>query len=395
MLSYFKKLSIAAVLIALLSLLVVSTAQPVYSGFFSKGTPLGGSGLVSLNDGSAGAPSLSFVGDPNTGIYWVGADQFGLAAGGSVVAYLNANGFSIGAVSPTKKLTAVQTTANPGDNVITCLLVAQASETGSANSNVVQPVYGEMGWLATNTQNWTNSWPSSSFRAELHSVAGATGTIAAASGYNVDGVARGMTFTKMAGYWCSNFGATDGGVITNLYGYYCATLSAGGTNWAFYALTNPSYFGGGATFASTLTLGENAVLLDESIGTDHYYSGTTCEGIAGMTVATGEVVMLADDDKWDLTDADAGATADGMLGLVITGGNDTDPILILLYGFMRDDSAFDFGTGGAPLFLSVTAGALSETAPVAAPDIVRVAAYAHDDADTIFFWPDPTWVEIS
>jgi len=38
---------------------------------------------VSLNDGSAASPSLNFTNDTNTGLYRVGSDQLGLAAGGT------------------------------------------------------------------------------------------------------------------------------------------------------------------------------------------------------------------------------------------------------------------------------------------------------------------------
>ena len=58
----------------------------------------------------------------------------------------------------------------------------------------------------------------------------------------------------------------------------------------------------------------------------------------GATVAFGDLVYLATtDQRWELTDADAEATAgDVMLGIGITGGNDGDTGLILLEGFIRE-----------------------------------------------------------
>jgi hypothetical protein len=41
--------------------------------------------------GSAGTPAFSFSGDPNTGVYNVGADQLGLAAGGALAVQVDAN----------------------------------------------------------------------------------------------------------------------------------------------------------------------------------------------------------------------------------------------------------------------------------------------------------------
>jgi hypothetical protein len=52
------------------------------SGWVSQ-APSAGGGTVSLNDGSAASPSLNFSSDTNTGLYRVGSDQLGLAAGGT------------------------------------------------------------------------------------------------------------------------------------------------------------------------------------------------------------------------------------------------------------------------------------------------------------------------
>ena len=60
------------------------------AGTVVTGAPLGGVG------GSAAAPSLSFAGDPNTGIFNASADAIGFAAGGAERARLTATGLGIG-----------------------------------------------------------------------------------------------------------------------------------------------------------------------------------------------------------------------------------------------------------------------------------------------------------
>lgn len=41
-------------------------------------------GILAMSVGAVGTPSYTFTGDLNTGIYWIGADSFGLATGGTL-----------------------------------------------------------------------------------------------------------------------------------------------------------------------------------------------------------------------------------------------------------------------------------------------------------------------
>ena len=60
---------------------------------------------ISLSAGTAGAPSLYFTGDTNTGIYSPGADQVAISTGGSGRLFVDATGnIGIGAASPSAKL---------------------------------------------------------------------------------------------------------------------------------------------------------------------------------------------------------------------------------------------------------------------------------------------------
>ncbi len=69
--------------------------------------------LVQSPLGSASAPSISFVGDPNTGIYSPGADQVAISTGGTGRLFVDASGrVGIGTASPSQPLHIVGTTAS-------------------------------------------------------------------------------------------------------------------------------------------------------------------------------------------------------------------------------------------------------------------------------------------
>jgi len=62
------------------------------------------------------------------------------------------------------------------------------------------------------------------------------------------------TVTRRYGAYVAAPTITGGGAITTQYGYYAEALTAGATNWAFYADgTTPSYFGGAVTLNGGVT----------------------------------------------------------------------------------------------------------------------------------------------
>jgi hypothetical protein len=102
-------------------------------------------------------------------------------------------------------------------------------------------------------------------------------------------------------------------------------------------------------------------------------------------------VLLKTDANWDDCDADAEATCSKMLGIAVDAGTGADKT-ILLQGLYRNDTAYAW-TPGAILYASTTPGAMTETAPSATGDIVRVVGYAIS-ADVIYFDPDKTYIEV-
>lgn len=126
-------------------------------------TTLSATGVTTHAVGSVGTPSIIFSGDTNTGLYWIGADSFGLAANGVVQCTITTGGINgvIGATtaaagsfttlsaSSTFTLggTAVTATATEINEVVQCLDIAD----GSADSTyyVVCPHAGAIGRIWT------------------------------------------------------------------------------------------------------------------------------------------------------------------------------------------------------------------------------------------------------
>ena len=147
---------------------------------------------------------------------------------------------------------------------------------------------------------------------------------------------------------------------------------------------------------SQLSVGEYDIKFDSLLSTDGKYSGFTCDGVLGDTLAFGDLVYLnTTDQRWELTDANVEATSGNVrLAIVLASGVNGNTRLLLLCGFIREND-WNFTSYGQALFVSTTAGDMSQTAPSTTGDIVRVVGYAGTTADEIYFSPDNFWLEIT
>jgi hypothetical protein len=150
----------------------------------------------------------------------------------------------------------------------------------------------------------------------------------------------------------------------------------------------------GGTMTGDIQLGENTgIKTDASLSADGKYSAIWSEaGTLGETVAFGEPVYLkAADSQWYKTDASAVATAGVKVGICVDGGVDNDATTILFIGNIRADSLFPTFTIAGQVFLSETAGAMTQTAPTTTDSVTRTIGYANtaDDMD-VFISQD--WV---
>jgi hypothetical protein len=140
----------------------------------------------------------------------------------------------------------------------------------------------------------------------------------------------------------------------------------------------------------TTQIDENAVVkLDAALSADGKYSGYGFTGTAGTALAFGQVAYYAAaDSKWELTDADAEATAGPVrIAIVAVAGAENATVTLLTSGNIREDD-WNWGTIGAPVYLdTATAGGMTLTAPSGTDDVIRIVGYVVD-ANTIWFCPD-------
>jgi len=153
----------------------------------------------------------------------------------------------------------------------------------------------------------------------------------------------------------------------------------------------------GGTMTGNITLGENtSIALDPAGSADGKYSGITVTGTAGYTQSFGDLVYLdPTDSRWEAADANAASGADGdargMLGMVVSAGTDGNACTILLQGIIRADAKFPTFTVNNPIYVSETAGSVTQTQPTTTDVVIRIVGAALT-ADEMYFNPDWTWI---
>jgi hypothetical protein len=122
--------------------------------------------------------------------------------------------------------------------------------------------------------------------------------------------------------------------------------------------------------------------------TDDTYDGVTITGRnAGETVAQWELVRFHTDSEFHLADANAAGEYPAR-GIAVAASTDGNTITVLVQGIIRNDG-WAWGTIGGPIYLSETAGALTQTAPSTSGSAVQIVGWALS-ADVIWFGPDST-----
>ena len=151
-----------------------------------------------------------------------------------------------------------------------------------------------------------------------------------------------------------------------------------------------------ATFTGPIACASRTLALTSTLSDgDHdgdvvYFGGTT-----SMTV--GKIYHYNSSGNWELANADATSTSDGLLGVAL--GEESDTHGVLLRGMVTLDH--DPGAIGDVLYVQSdnagTPGNATATAPSASGDCVRVIGYqvGHASAGLIWFNPDGTFVEVA
>jgi len=110
-----------------------------------------------------------------------------------------------------------------------------------------------------------------------------------------------------------------------------------------------------------------------------YFGGTT-------SMTTGAIYHYKSDGTWELADADAVATSDGLLGVALGAASNTNGVL--LRGIVTLDH--DAGAIGDVLYLSTTAGDCGAAAPSGTNDVVRIVGYKIIHATQKQVWFNPS-----
>lgn len=145
----------------------------------------------------------------------------------------------------------------------------------------------------------------------------------------------------------------------------------------------------GGTLLNELDLGENAgLVLDAALSADGKYSGIVEAGIAGATLAFGQLCYFqASDSRWELVDANVSAGYDKKLGIcVLAAANDGSATKMLLMGTIRADSQFPTLTIGSAVYMSETPGAIVVAQPTTADVCIRIVGFGNT-ADELYFNP--------
>ena len=112
------------------------------------------------------------------------------------------------------------------------------------------------------------------------------------------------------------------------------------------------------------------------------------------TLTAGKLYYLHTDGAWTATDADAPATGgDQLLGIALGSAPGTHGVL--LRGFFDAHTYLDTHTSGKAVYISLTAGQMTTTAPSATGDIIRIIGYCTSQSKVIYFNPSSTFVELS
>jgi len=133
--------------------------------------------------------------------------------------------------------------------------------------------------------------------------------------------------------------------------------------------------GTGALMFGTRPTSSGAIMNLNALPTsNNTYEGYTLIGRnAGATIALGEAVYLASDGRWQLADANGSGTFP-VRGIAGAAGTADNAMPVVDNGVVRNDTWA--WTIGGDVYLSTTAGALTQTAPATSGDKVQKIGYA-------------------
>jgi hypothetical protein len=173
------------------------------------------------------------------------------------------------------------------------------------------------------------------------------------------GASRAMSFTGISIDGSNNVTGINDMTVTG-------ALSPGSITWGANVVPN-------ANIATTLSA--KKIQVSAALGTDDTYDASLqIAGLnAGATIAQWEAVYIGSSSTYLLADANGSGTYPAV-GLAVAGYSSTNAAIVVCRGTVRND-AWNWTPGGN-IYLSVTAGALTQTAPSTTGDKVQVIGVA-------------------
>lgn len=128
--------------------------------------------------------------------------------------------------------------------------------------------------------------------------------------------------------------------------------------------------------------------------TDLKATGPTCGDFncGYSSSAIGDLVYLDSSSTWQKCDANTLALYNGFLGIALEVKASANALLVALPGsFVYSTTGFPTWTIGSPIYMSETAGAMTQTAPTTTDSATRVVGWGVH-ADKMYFFPSPDYI---
>ncbi len=146
-----------------------------------------------------------------------------------------------------------------------------------------------------------------------------------------------------------------------------------------------------ASIAGTETFTNKIIELDDALGVDHTYEGTTIDDTVGESVGFGDLLYMKSDGKWWKGSSAVASSAECPIEAMAVATISADASgKLLLYGTARDDS-WNFTTIGK---VYVGVDVPTHTIPSTSGHTVQIIGTSFD-ADRMLFKPDSTYIELS
>ena len=143
-----------------------------------------------------------------------------------------------------------------------------------------------------------------------------------------------------------------------------------------------------------ITLPTNGQILHTVPSVDGQATGKTISAFNSgySSSAVGDLVYLDSSSTWQKCDANTLLLYNGLLGIALEVKSSGQALLVALPGsFVYAAAAFPTFTIGGPIYMSETAGAVTQTAPTTTNAAVRVVGWGVH-ADKMYFFPSPDYI---